>query len=57
MPTEKKQGVGNEEIHLVFLLDYCSKGINAVPHVGVTANDIDSGKSTGISILKHGAPP
>ena len=57
MAAEKEQGVGNEEIHLVFLLDYCSKGINAVPHVGVATNDIDSGKSTGISILKHGAPP
>ena len=48
MTTEKKQSVGNEEIHLVFLFDYCSKGIYTVSHVGVSTDDVDTGKRTGV---------
>ena len=57
MAAEKEQGVWNEEIHLIFLLDDGGERVYTVSHVGVAADDVDTGKGAGISILKHGAPP
>lgn len=57
MPTEKEQRVGYKKFHLVALFNDGSKGINAVTHVGVTANKIDTCEGSEICIFKHGAPP
>ena len=57
MTTEKEQGVWDEEIHLVFLFNDGGERIYTVSHVGVTADDVDTGKGVWISIFKHGAPP
>ena len=57
MAAEKEQGVWNEEIHLIFLLDDGGERVYTVSHVGVAADDVDTGKGTGICILKHDAPP
>ena len=57
MAAEKEQGVWDEKIYLVFLLYDGGERIYTVSHVSVATDDVDTGKSTGISILKHGAPP
>ena len=55
--TEQKQCVGNKKIHLVALLDNGGKGIDTVTHVGISADKVDSGKRSKVSVFKHGAPP
>ncbi len=57
MAAEKEQGIRNEEIHLVFRFYDGSKGIYTISHVCVTADDIDTGKGTGVCVFKRGAPP
>ena len=57
MPAEQKERVGNKEVHLVFLFNDGSQGIDSISHIGVTAYDVNTGEGTGIGILKHDAPP
>ena len=57
MAAEKEKSVGDEEVHFVLLLDDGGERVYTVSHVGVAADDVDTGKGTGICILKHDAPP
>ena len=55
--TEKKQGVRHKQIHMKSAFDDGSQRINPEAQVCVTADDVDTGKVTMISIFKHGTPP
>jgi len=55
--AEQKQGIWNKKVYFVFTFYDSSKGVDAVAHVGVAANYIDSRKEIKVSIFKHGAPP
>lgn len=57
MPAEQEEGVGNEQGYLVPFLDDGSEGIYPVAQIGKTADEIDTGKCTWVSILKHSVPP
>ena len=55
--TEKKQGIRHKQIHMKSAFDDGSQRINPEAQVCVTADDVDTGKVTMISIFKHGTPP
>ena len=55
--TEKEQGVRYKQIHMKSAFDDGSQRINPEAQVCVTADDVDTGKVTMISIFKHGTPP
>lgn len=52
--TEKEQGVRYKQIHMKSAFDDGSQRINPEAQVCVTADDVDTGKVTMISIFKHG---
>ena len=56
LPKEK-QGVWNKEGQMIPCFNDSSKGIDAVAHIRVTADYIDSREGGRIRILKHGAEP
>lgn len=55
--TEEKQGVRNKEGQVIPVLDDSSKGINAITHIRVATDYIDSREGGRIRILKHGGEP
>lgn len=55
--TEEKQGVWNKEGQVIPCFNDSSKGINAVAHIRVATDYIDSGEGRRIRILKHDAEP
>ena len=55
--TEKKPGIRHKQIHMKSAFDDGSQRINPEAQVCVTADDVDTGKVTMISIFKHGTPP
>ena len=55
--AEEKQGVWNKEGQVIPCFNDSSKGIDAVAHIGVAADYIDSGEGGRIRIPKHGAEP
>ena len=52
--TEKEQGVRYKQIYMKSAFDDGSQRINPEAQVCVTADDVDTGKVTVISIFKHG---
>ena len=54
--TEKKQGIRHKQIHMKSAFDDGSQRINPKAQVCVTADDVDTGKVTMISIFKLGTP-
>ena len=55
--TKEKQGVWNKEGQMIPCFNDSSKGIDAVAHIRVTADYIDTREGGRIRILKHGAEP
>ena len=55
--AEKEQGIRHKQIHMKSAFDDGSQRINPEAQVCVTADDVDTGKVTMISIFKHGTPP
>lgn len=55
--AEEKQGVRNKEGQVIPCFNDSSKGIDAVAHIGVATDYIDSGEGRRIRIPKHGAEP
>ena len=55
--TEKEQGVRYKQMHMKPAFDDGSQRIDSEAEVCVSADDIDTGKVTVVSIFKHGTPP
>ena len=55
--TEKEQGVRYKQMHMKPVFDDSSQRIDPEAEVCVSADDIDTGKVTVVSIFKHCTPP
>ena len=55
--TEQEQGAWYEQLSVKAAFDDGRERVDAIPEIGVAADDVDTGERTGISIIKHSAPP
>ena len=55
--AEQEQGARYEQLPVKATFDDGRERVDAIPEIGVAADDVDTGERTGISILKYSAPP
>ena len=56
-PTEQEQRIRYEQLFMERSFDDGRERVNAIPEIGVAADDVDTGERAGISVFKHSAPP
>lgn len=54
--TEKEQGVRHKQVHMKPAFDDGCQRIDPEAEICVSADDVDTGKVTVVSIFKHGTP-